>query len=207
LPTGALPIATGGHDVPVLAALLLSFALAAAGRPAVAGLAGAAALAMRQTSILALPFVMALVPGARRGRTVAASLLPALALTLPFLLWDPGAFVEDVVRFPLGLGTGLSSAGMPTLGSLLIEAAPTARTGITIGLVVAIVGVTGALLGIRPPRTAATATARAAVAFATAIALAPAARFGYVVYPLSLLAWALAFSRGDRADRSDPASP
>ena len=37
------------------------------------------------------------------------------------------------------------------------------------------------------------ACARAAGAFLTAIALAPAARVGYLVYPVNLIVWAIAF--------------
>jgi hypothetical protein len=197
LPTGAMPIATGGHDVPVLSALLASFVLADGGRAIASGLAAGAALAMRQTTVLALPFLAAIQPGRDRARPLAAAIVPAVVLSVPFLLWDAAAFVEDVIRFPLGLGTGRSSARTPTLGSWLLELAPSARPAITAALVGTIVAVTLALAVLRPPRTAAAACLRAAGAFGVAIALAPAARFGYLVYPFSLLAWAAAFRRGD----------
>lgn len=197
LPTGAMLIATGGHDLPVLAALLASFVLLDAGRPVASGLGAGAALALRQTSVLALPFLLAIAPRERRLHQLVTALLPPLVLSLPFLLWDAGAFVEDAVRFPLGLGTGPSAARTPTLGRALVELAPAARTPITIVLVVAIAATTVALVTIRPPTTMAGACVRAAGAYAAAFVLAPAARFGYVVYPLSLVAWAVAFSRGD----------
>jgi hypothetical protein len=206
LPTGAMALATGGHDVPVLAALLASFVVADRGGAAASGLAWGAALAMRQTSILAFPFLSAIVPARRRVAQLAAGLLPALVLSVPFLAWDATAFVEDVVRFPLALGDGPSSAGTPTLGSLLLDAAPSARTAITIVLVAAIAGIAVALVAVRPPHTAAPACLRAAGAYAAAIVLAPAARFGYVVYPISSLVWSAAFGHPDQAASSVRAS-
>jgi hypothetical protein len=204
LPTGAMPLATGGHDVPVLAALLASVVLAGGDRATASGLAAGAALAMRQTTILALPFLAAITPPARRPRQVAVALVPALAASVPFLLWDAAAFIEDVVRFPLGLGTGRSSARTPTLGSALLDLVPSARTAVTIALVVSIAVIVVALVAIRSPRTAADACVRMAAAYGAAIALAPAARFGYLIYPLSFLAWAAAFARGSDAERPAP---
>jgi hypothetical protein len=203
LPTGAMPIATGGHDVPVLAALLASFVLADGGAVTSSGLAAGVALAMRQTTVLALPFLSALAPPGRRVAQLAAAFLVALLVTIPFLVWDAGDFLEDVVRFPLGLGSGSSSARTPTLGSLLIDAVPSMSTAITIALVIGIAAIVAALVAIRPPRSAAQACVRAAGAYGAAIVLAPAARFGYLVYPLSLVIWGAAFDRGT-AEASDP---
>jgi len=202
LPTGALLLATGGHDIPVLAALLSTFVLADRDRTDAAGVVSGLALAMRQTSLLVIPFVMAIVPPSRRARFLGCATLPVLVLVVPFLAWSPNAFIEDVVLFPLGLGAGPSSAETSTIGSVLIGLWPGARTPITIGLVVVIV--TSVVLLLRTPRplTAAGASARAALAFAIAIALAPAARFGYVVYPLSLAVWAYAFRLGSQTDRA-----
>jgi hypothetical protein len=108
------------------------------------------------------------------------------------------------VRFPLGLGSGPSPAQTPTLGSALLDLAPQARTEITIGLVIAIVAATVALIAVDPPRTASAACFRAAAAYTTAIALAPAGRFGYLVYPISFLVWAIAFARGERLPQLPP---
>jgi hypothetical protein len=202
LPTGSLLLATGGHDVPVLAVLLAAFVLADRGRTDTSGLVSGLALAMRQTSLLVIPFAMAIVPPGRRARFLGWASLPSLVLVGPFLVWNPAAFVEDVVLFPLGLGDGPSSARTPTLGSALLDLMPGARTPITILLVLAIAASLLLLLRVRPPTTAAGDNARAALAFGVAIALAPAARFGYVVYPVSLAVWAYAFRLGSpRADQ------
>jgi hypothetical protein len=196
LPTGALLAATGGHDLPVIAVLLAAFVMADRGRTDASGAVSGIALVMRQTSLLALPFVAALVPPGRRARFGAWAVLPGLALVAPFLVWGPGAFFEDVIRFPLGLGDGRSSARSPTLGSALLDQLPDARTPLTILLVLAIVAAVALLLRMGPSPTASGACARAAAAFGVAIALAPAARIGYVVYPISLAVWAWAFRRG-----------
>ena len=198
VPTGSLLLATGGHDIPVLAALLAAFVLTDRGRTDTAGVVSGIALAMRQTSILVIPFIVAAVPPGRRARFVGAASIPVLALVVPFLAWDPRAFVEDVVLFPLGLGDGRSSAQTPTIGSALLDVLPEVRTPITILLVLAIVASILLLLRTGGPPAVGSATARAAGAFAIAIALAPAARFGYVVYPISLAVWAYAFARGRR---------
>lgn len=207
LPTGALVLATGGHDIPVLAALLAAFVLADRGRTDAAGVVSGLALAMRQTSLLAIPFVAATVPRGRRARFVGLASIPVLVLVTPFLVWDPRAFIEDVVLFPLGLGDARSSAQSPTLGSALIELFPGARTPITILLALAIVASVLLLLRDRSS-SAAGAGARASAVFAIAIALAPAGRFGYLVYPISLAVWAYAFGRGtaQEGDDRDPAT-
>jgi uncharacterized membrane protein len=187
--------------------LLAAFVLADADRTDAAGAVSGIALAMRQTSLLAIPFVLSIVPRGRRARFLTWSSVPVLALVVPFLLWTPGSFVEDTVLFPLGLGTGPSSAGTPTIGSLLIGLAPDARAPITIALVAAIVASVVVLLRTPNPGTAAGADARAATAFAVAIALAPAARFGYVVYPISLAVWAAAFRAGRARPSEVQAAP
>ncbi|HZB02244.1 MAG TPA: glycosyltransferase 87 family protein [Actinomycetota bacterium] len=203
LPTGSMVLATGGHDIPVLAALLAAFVLTDRGRTDTAGVVSGIALAMRQTSILVIPFIVAAVPPGRRARFVGMASIPVLALVVPFLAWDPRAFVEDVVLFPLGLGDGRSSAQTPTVGSALLGLLPEARTPLTILLVLTIVA--SVLLLLRTGRSATVdgAGARAAGAFAIAIALAPAGRFGYVVYPISLAVWAYAFARVDRRGGDD----
>jgi hypothetical protein len=143
------------------------------------------------------------VPSDRRARFVGMASIPVLALVVPFLVWDPRAFVEDVLLFPLGLGDGRSSAQTPTLGSALFGLLPEARTPLTILLVLAIVASVLLLLRTGRSPTVGSAGARAAGAFAIAIALTPVARFGYVVYPISLAVWAYAFARVDRRGGDD----
>jgi hypothetical protein len=192
LPTGALLLATGGTDVPVLAMLLATAVLAARGEVTGAGLVGGVALSMKQTSILFLPFV-ALAIARRRGRFLVTAGITSLVVVVPFLVWDAGAFVEDVILFPLGVGEGRSAAATPTLGSLLIDLVPSQRELLTALLVLAMVAVVASLLVTGAESSMAQACARAAVASTAVIALAPAARLGYLAYPASFAAWTFAF--------------
>jgi hypothetical protein len=192
LPTGALLLATGGVDIPVIAMLLAAAVHARSERSIAAGVLGG--LAPKQTSILVLPFfVLAMPAGPSRRRFVVAAGGVAAALIIPFAAWDVGAFVEDTILFPLNLGQGESAAATPTVGSLLLDLLPSHRTAVTMLLVAMIVGVTGLLLIRKRTSSMAQACARAAGAFLTAVALAPAARAGYLVYPINLIVWALAF--------------
>ena len=204
LPTGALLLATGGVDIPVLALLLATAVLADRGETRGAGIVGGLALATKQTSLLVLPFlVLAIADGSARRRFLATMGLVGLGLTLPFALWDVRAFVEDAVLFPLGAGHGASAAQTPTLGSLLLDLFPSQRGVITGLLLLLILGVAAALLLSGRGSSMAQALSRAAGAFLVACALAPAARVGYLVYPANLLVWAFAL-RGSEASATTP---
>ncbi|MGH2640588.1 MAG: glycosyltransferase 87 family protein [Actinomycetota bacterium] len=194
LPTGALLLATGGVDIPVIAMLLGVTVLVRDDRPVAAGVMGGLALAAKQTSILVLPFLVLAVPrGHPRRRFVLTVGVVSAAVIVPFALWDVDAFVEDAILFPLGLGQGESAAATPTLGSLLVDLFPSSRTAVTVLLVAAIVVIAAVLLVRGGGSSLSPACARAAGAFVAAIALAPAARVGYLVYPANLIVWAIAF--------------
>ncbi|WFE37558.1 glycosyltransferase 87 family protein [Micromonospora sp. WMMD998] len=199
LPVGALTLATGGDDLPVLTLCLLALALAAAGRPGRAGLAVGAAGALK---LFAWPVAVVLICWAatrRAGsRTALGALgLPVLAL-LPVLLVDSDALVENVLRFPLGHGLVTSPAQSPFPGHLIAETVPAGRAVAAALLVV--VGLTIAVrLLRRPPRTAAATALICGYGLLAAILLMPSTRFGYLLYPIALLvtapALALAESR------------
>jgi glycosyl transferase family 87 len=193
LPTGALLMATGGDDLPVLALLLLALVLAVERRPAGSGIALGVALAMKQTAWIVLPFLaVAILKGQGRrsvvrfGCAVAAIALPVIAA---FVAWDPRAFWEDAVLFPLGLGKQPTPAGTATLGSLLVDVVPAPHAAVTATLMALLVAVGLYLLVRRPPGDPAGAAARAAILFLAAFVLAPAARLGYLVYPIDLMVW------------------
>ena len=194
LPTGALLLATGGVDIPVIAMLLGATVLMRNDRPVAAGVMGGLALATKQTSILVLPFLVLAIPRGRpRRRFVITVGAVGAALIVPFALWDVDAFVEDAILFPLGLGQGESAAATPTLGSLLVDLFPSSRTAVTVFLVAAIVIIVASLLFRGRGSSLSQACARAGGAFFAAIALAPAARVGYLVYPVNLIIWSIAF--------------
>lgn len=204
LPTGALLLATGGVDIPVLALLLATFALAERGETRGAGLVGGLALATKQTSLLVLPFIaLAIAARSARRRFLATTGLVGLGLTLPFALWNARAFTEDAVLFPLGAGHGASAAQTPTVGSWLLDLFPSQRGVITALLVLLILGVAALLLLSGRGSSMGEACTRAAGAFFFACAFAPAARVGYLVYPANLIAWAFAFRQAEATAASD----
>jgi hypothetical protein len=197
LPTGALFMATGGDDLPVLAAILLCLVLAQRRRAGWAGVTAGAAIAMKQFAWPLLPFlVLSGHDRSGRRRLLAGAGAVALPVILPFFLWGPSPFVEDVIRFPLGLGQQPSAAETPTLGSLLVRTLPLAR-GWVVTMLVGLVLAAGAyLLFERQRRGPSDVALHTGLLLALALLLAPAARLGYVVYPMELLVWAWLLRRG-----------
>ncbi|WP_239144691.1 hypothetical protein [Streptomyces sp. SID14515] len=212
-PLVALPLAVGGVDLPVAGLMCLGLARAGQGRAGPAGLALGLAAALKWTAWPAVPVALALLAatsgrGGQRANRAAfvgdgrrksgaalrcglVVLLTAAALVLPAALRDPGAFRTHVVDFPLGLTGAVSSAASPLPGHLLATHVPGGRT-----LALLLLGVSALLLAlsllVRPPATAAAAAARLALGLLLAIVFMPATRFGYLVHPLVLMAWAVA---------------
>ncbi|RPK49838.1 hypothetical protein [Streptomyces sp. ADI93-02] len=83
----------------------------------------------------------------------------------------------------------MSAAASPLPGHLLAAHLPGGRAVALALLAVSALG-TAASLCVRPPVSASTAALRLALGLLMAIAFMPASRFGYVVYPLVLAAWA-----------------
>jgi hypothetical protein len=191
LPICALTLAVGGDDLPVLALCLLALAFTARDRPLAAGVAVGLAGALK---LFAWPVALVLLAyAATRGRrALVAYAVPSLGLpvaaVLPSLAVDPGAAVENLVRFPLGHGLVSSPAASPLPGHLIATALPGGRAVAAALLVVAGL-VIGWWLLRRPPRDAGRAAVMCAYGLAIAIALMPATRFGYLLYPVAYLVW------------------
>jgi hypothetical protein len=206
LPTGALPMATGGDDLPVLGLMLLSLVLVQRRRAGWGGMAAGLAAGMKQTAWPLVPFLILVAwrAGGRHGRSLPVTLAVAAGvLVVPFLAWSPGPFLEDVVLFPLGLGEHASPAGSATIGTLLVRTLPQARTLFTALILLGVAAVAAWLLVRRPAATVGRAAAHAGIVMAVALLLAPAARFGYLIYLVNLLVWAAVL---DRARMTEPLS-
>jgi hypothetical protein len=166
------------------------------------------AAATKQTAWVLVPFLVVSARDAS-GRPAWRRILGGIALVvlpvvLPFLLWHPSAFVEDVVKFPLGLGRQRSAAETPTLGSWLVRTFPSARVPLTVVLVFA-VGAAAVVLLLRGAGTPTGAARSAGMVFVLALVLTPAGRVGYLVYPVNLLAWSwLLMHEGERATAAVP---
>jgi Glycosyltransferase family 87 len=206
LPTGALLMTTGGDDLPVVALMGLSLVLLDEGHATGSGVALGVAAALKQTAWFLLPFLVA-ASGRSARRTLAGAALAAAPVLVAFFVWDPAAFIEDVVRFPLGLGRGTSAAGTPTIGSLLVDLVPAPRPAVTLAVAAVAAGAGLGLLLRRPRPTVASAAGRTAAWLAVVIVLAPSARFGYVVYPLSLAAFAHLLHGTDPREAGPAGSP
>jgi hypothetical protein len=206
-PICALTLATGGDDIPVMALCLLALAWCAADRFGLAGLAVGAAAACKLFAfpVVAVLAVLALTSGRGRRFLPGAIGLPIAVLIPPFLV-DGNAFVENVIRFPLGHGLVQSPAQSPFPGYLISSDLPGGRY-IAAGLLVAVAVAIAVGLVRRPPRTAATAALFCGYGLLAAILLMPTTRFGYLLYPVALLVWAPALSKptATTAPRGDPA--
>ena len=201
LPTAALPLATGGDDMPVVALMLLGLAALQRRRPVLCGLALGAASSLKFTAwplaILALWAVRDL----QRHRAIGRYLLGAAAVVVPVVFpvafHNPSAFIDNVVRFPLGLADVSSPAASALPGHILVSVLPWAHKPyvVLVGLVM------GAIL-IRhlvrnPPGDSAQAAALTGWVMLVAIVLAPATRVGYLLYPINLFVWAWMLGRAD----------
>lgn len=213
LPTAALPLATGGDDVPIVALLLLGIVLAQRRRPLAAGLVLGVAAGMKLTA-WPLALLAVVVARDRTGRAtararlwLAAGVLAVVApAVLPSVLADVPAFVENVVRFPLGLAGITSPASTPLLGHVLVVAFPRLHRVITAGAVAVGSAVLGYLLVRRTPRAPWQLVRLLAWAMAVAIVLAPATRIGYVLYPVDFFIWAWLLRGEEAVDDPDGAS-
>lgn len=121
-------IAEGRNDVVILAWLVAAVCAWQNGRTATAALLLALASATKQTVWFVVPF-FALLAWQRpeRLRLAVGFALPWLLLVAPFVLWNPGAFVDDAFRFQSSIypvkGWGLSQI-LLAAGAIPDETAP-----------------------------------------------------------------------------------
>ncbi|WP_344530336.1 glycosyltransferase 87 family protein [Streptomyces albiaxialis] len=215
-PLLAQPLVTGGDDLPVVGLVCLGLALAGRDRAARAGLVLALAGTLKATAWPAL--VVGLVLVAARGGPRAAlrygtRVVPVLAagVLLPALA-DPGGFVANTVRYPLGLADAASPAAAPLPGTFLAGLGPYGHATAVALLAAAALAVGGSLV-VRPPRDARAAQLRLALGLLAAMTLMPASRFGYLAYPAVLALCARCdLWRNDHAPHTDrherlPAAP
>ena len=192
-PIIALELAVGGTDVPILALLCLGFALVWR-RPRVVAAGVALGLASAAKAIAWPAVVVAGVliwtrDGRRPFAGFAAAAVAACAVVVaPVAAVWPSALVENTILFPLGLAGARSAAASPLPGHVLAD---TGHAGhlIAVGLLTAAGVAIAAVLVARPPRTVPGAVWLLAIAQTLMFVLAPATRFGYFIYPLSLVLW------------------
>ena len=103
----------GQNDAPSMLGVVLAFALVTRGRFRSAAAALAAAVLLKQFAVVAVPFLALMVPPGRRLGAAAWFAGVLAVCSLPFLVADPGAFVDDTVKYGAGtykiVGYGLSA--------------------------------------------------------------------------------------------------
>lgn len=195
LPTGALFLATGGDDMPILALSLLGVAALQRRANHVAGVSLGLAAAMKLT---AWPLALGALLVARDGRAdpawrrVLLWLVAILGVTiLPFAVSSPFAFMSNVVAFPLGLAHVASPAASPLPGHLLTDL--WAPVGHLLTPLTLLVGgyVTSRYARRHWPVNLSQLLAIMAVFSTALIFVASATRAGYLIYPLNFALWSM----------------
>ncbi|MHB1734896.1 MAG: hypothetical protein ACYCU8_15935, partial [Ferrimicrobium acidiphilum] len=125
-----------------------------------------------------------------------AILAPIIAIAS---LIDPKAFFVNEILFPLGLTKVKSPAESPLIGQKLVGIFG-GQLHLVVVVVLVVVGAEAALLLYRRlrPKSPSTMTGYIALVFFIAILLAPATRFGYLLYPANMAVWAIILHKLDR---------
>ena len=201
LPTAALPLATGGDDMPVVALMLLGLVALQRRRPVLAGLALGAASTLKFTAWPVVLFALFAVTDLQGRRAVGRYALSVAALVVPVVfpvaIHNPSAFIDNVVRFPLGLAGVASPAASALPGHVLVSLVPAIHRPYV--LVAGVLGLAflARYLTRKPPRDAAAVARVTGWVMLVAILLAPATRVGYLLYPINLFLWAWMFRCSD----------
>jgi len=214
-PIIALELVCGGTDVPMVAFMCLGFALlwrpVPGHWPLAAGIALGIASSMKATAwpALAVAFTLLYVRDGKRiaWRFLAISLAVVAIIVGPFAILKPGSLVKNTILFPLGLASVRSQAASPLLGHVLAQTGVIGHTAVVILLVGSGVAVAASLV-IRPPRDVPSATIRLVIGLSAMFILAPSTRFGYFIYPASMIVWLLVAKEGRRvAELAESAGP
>jgi hypothetical protein len=207
LPTAALPLATGGDDMPVVALMLLGLAALQRRRPVLAGLVLGAASSLKFTAWPLVFLALWAATDLHRRRAIGRYMIGVIAVVGPVVvpvgLRNPSAFFDNVIRFPLGLAGVSSPAGSALPGHIFVSAFPGAHRPYLL-----VVGVVGCAVLIRylmkrPPRNAAEVATLTGWIMLIAILLAPATRVGYLLYPVNLFVWAWMLRQADDPAKSE----
>jgi hypothetical protein len=192
-PVIAFELAVGGTDIPILALMCLGFALLwRRPRLVLAGIAFGLASAAKATAWPAV-IVAAVLIGQRDGRRqvltfLGSAVAACIAIVGPVAILWPSALVDNTILFPLGLASAKSAAASPLPGHVLADTGHTGHIIAVALLVLACLAIAASLV-VRPPRTVPSAVWRLIIGLTLMFLLAPATRFGYFIYPASLLLW------------------
>jgi hypothetical protein len=208
-PLTALTFAVAGPDLAIIGLIVLAGVLAARQFPGWAAAVLAVVVSMKLTALPAavvIAFFIAAVAGrAALSKFLTVHIGTVLVLNIPALIVDQDQFIEQAIKFVVGLGKISSPAASPLPGHLIASIGPVGHVLALILLGLTAVAIT-AWLVVKPPASGSDAMRRVAIGLGAAILLVPASRYGYLVYPLALWGAAMAFAVAERA-ASRPATP
>jgi glycosyl transferase family 87 len=193
-PVVALPVAVGGHDLPVVGLLCLGLVLAVRSQAVPAGFVLGVAAVLKQSAwpgVAVSVTLLVVLGGAAAAWRCAVIAVAALAAVLLLVLLGPtgSSMLRQIAGFPLAVSKIVSPASNPTPGVLLASAGPTAHFAGLALLAGAVLGLAVWLLRSRP-RDLSTAVTFLALTETIAALVLPTSRWGYAVYPAVLLLWA-----------------
>lgn len=204
LPTAALPLVTGGDDIPVVAMMALGIVLLARQRWGWSGIVLGLAAILKFTA-WPLAIIAGIVLVVRNGWRVGLKFtLPALTI----MTWTLGdeivhnvsALVNNVIKFPAGIASLGSPAASPLPGHILAglwKGYPKIAFGIGIAVGIA----TLIWIIYRTPKVHTGASWISAFVLFIAILIAPATRVGYLLYPVDLAAWAWVLTTNSESNK------
>lgn len=199
-PVIALELCAGGTDVPMVAFMCLGFAfLWRSGGEIPAGIALGVASSMKATAWPALAVAFAMLfarDGARAAWRFTAVALAVMAICIgPFAATKPDGLFRNTVLFPLGLASVKSDAVSPLPGHVISQTGHLGHTVVVALLILSGVAIAASLV-IRPPRDVPAAVVRLVIGLSLMFILAPSTRWGYFIYPASLVVWLLVTMAG-----------
>lgn len=204
LPTAALPLVTGGDDIPVVAMMALGIVLLARQRWGWSGIVlGLAAILKFTAWPLAIIAGMVLVVrnGWRVGLKFALPALTIMTWTLgDEIIHNVSALVNNVIKFPAGIASLGSPAASPLPGHILAglwKGYP--KIAFAIGIAVGIASLIWIIY--RTPKVHTGASWISALILFIAILIAPATRVGYLLYPVDLAAWAWVLTTNSESNK------
>jgi hypothetical protein len=163
---------------------------------------------MKATAWPAVAVAVALLAVRDGKRAVRAFILTVLAVVLvcigPFLA-HPRSLVDNTIKFPLGLASVTSQASSPLPGHVIADTGAFGHAVVVAALILAGLAVAASLI-VRPPRSVPRAVALLAAAMTVMFVLAPSTRFGYFIYPATLVIWLVAVVAG-RQQQEIPVTP
>ena len=196
LPTGALFLATGGDDMPILALMLLGVVALQRKQIYVSAVSIGIASAMKLTAWpMALGALLTLRSEqykAKWKQFVALVVLIVVAAILPFAIKAPHAFFANVFAFPLGLSGVTSPAASALPGHILASWWHPSRHILPAGTLLVGGYFAAKYLKTHWPLTLSKMLALLSACFFVLMCVSSTTRFGYIIYPLNFALWSWA---------------